>query len=134
MLPDDIPVPVRPHHGMCLAYFQGSGYSKGFTGHMQEMLDFFETNVRVKLTVAADEICSACPNNRNGVCRDAGRVEKFDREVLERCGLSENEEMNFRDFAHMVQEKILSPGRRGEICGGCQWEDICSRKKSRWED
>ena len=27
--------PIRPHHGMCLAFFIGNGYSNGFTAHMQ---------------------------------------------------------------------------------------------------
>ena len=31
--------PIRPHHGMCLAFFIGNGYSTGFTAHMQEMLE-----------------------------------------------------------------------------------------------
>lgn len=29
------PVALRPHHGMCLAYFVGKGYSDGFTIHME---------------------------------------------------------------------------------------------------
>ena len=33
--------PIRPHHGMCLAFFIGNGYSNEFTAHMQEMLDLF---------------------------------------------------------------------------------------------
>ena len=31
-------IPVRPHHGMCLAYFIGKGYSEGFSAHMEKML------------------------------------------------------------------------------------------------
>ena len=34
-------IPLRPHHGMCLAYFKGEGYSNGFTAHMAEMLKIF---------------------------------------------------------------------------------------------
>ena len=33
------PVLLRPHHGMCLAYFKGEGYSDGFSAHMKEVLD-----------------------------------------------------------------------------------------------
>ncbi len=38
---------LRPHHGMCLAYFEGKGYSEGFSAHMQEMLELFEKDVPV---------------------------------------------------------------------------------------
>ena len=33
-------IPLRPHHGMCLAYFKGEGYSNGFSAHMQECWTF----------------------------------------------------------------------------------------------
>lgn len=39
-------IPLRPHHGMCLAYFKGEGYSDGFSAHMQEMLDIFQKEQR----------------------------------------------------------------------------------------
>ena len=38
---EEIVIPLRPHHGMCLAYFKGEGYSNGFTAHMAEMLKIF---------------------------------------------------------------------------------------------
>ena len=28
---EEMIIPLRPHHGMCLAYFKGEGYSNGFT-------------------------------------------------------------------------------------------------------
>ena len=48
---------LRPHHGMCLAYFEGKGYSSSFCVHMGEVLEKLEKGARVKLTVAGDEIC-----------------------------------------------------------------------------
>ena len=57
----------------------------------------------------------------------------YDREVLEICGLSEGMELEFREFTRIVQQKILGAGVRGSICGDCQWNEICSKQKSRWE-
>lgn len=127
------PVPIRPHHGMCLAYFQGSGYSEGFTKHMQEMLELFERDVPVKLTVAADEICSACPNNQGGICSEQKLVEAYDNGVLEKCRLEDGAEMSFLKFAGYVQKEIITPGYRADICGECQWDELCRGRKSRWE-
>ena len=59
-------IPLRPHHGMCLAYFKGEGYSDGFSAHMQEMLDIFQKGAKIQLHADTDEICSACPNNEKG--------------------------------------------------------------------
>lgn len=127
------PVPVRPHHGMCLAYFKGYGYSSAFSIHMQEMLELFEKDVPVRLTVSTDEICSACPNNRDGACKDAAHVYEYDKAVLDMCGLSDGTEISFLSFAKTVQNKILRDGSRKNICGTCQWNEICSSQKSRWE-
>ena len=57
-------IPVRPHHGMCLAYFIGKGYSEGFSAHMEKMLHILEQDVSIQLVVSLDEICSACPNHQ----------------------------------------------------------------------
>ena len=124
--------PVRPHHGMCLAFFKGNGYSDGFTVHMKEMLELFLKDVPVKLTVKTDEICAACPNNRNGECLDRQKVEKYDRAVLAACNFSEGMEMSFYRFAETVQEKVILSGLREQICGDCQWNEICRTQLSRW--
>ena len=43
------PVLLRPHHGMCLAYFKGEGYSDGFSAHMKEVLDELQKGMDVQL-------------------------------------------------------------------------------------
>jgi hypothetical protein len=118
-------ITIRPHHGMCLTYFQGKGYSEGFTGHMQEMKELFETDPKVKLVVETDEICAACPNNENKVCRSACKVEEYDRAVLEYCDLEEGQELSYLAFARKVHEQILDKGCRPQICGNCQWDSLC---------
>ena len=124
---------LRPHHGMCLAYFEGKGYSDGFTGNMQRMLEIFEKGTDVEMTVAGDEICKACPNLQEGICLSADLVENYDRKVLEACGLREKDRLTFREFVDNVQKNVIQSGKRSEICGNCQWNEICSRKQSRWE-
>lgn len=136
-------ISLRPHHGMCLAYFEGKGYSVEFTVHMQNMLEIltkkkgFGENVnggaKVRLTVCTDEICTACPNNIGALCREETRVRMFDQGVLETCQLEEGQVLDFEAFAGLVQRHIIDAGKRQDICGGCQWESICANKESRWE-
>ncbi len=38
---------LRPHHGMCLAYFEGRGYSRGFSVHMGKILELLEKDAYV---------------------------------------------------------------------------------------
>ena len=126
-------IPLRPHHGMCLAYFKGMGYSDGFSAHMQEMLDIFQKGAKIQLHADTDEICSACPNNEKGCCSSFSLVEAYDNAVLELCGLENGQIMEFDDFTELVQKEILASGKRKEICGNCQWNSICESQKSRWE-
>lgn len=123
---------LRPHHGMCLAYFEGRGYSREFAEHMGKILDIMERDARVSLTVGGDVICSACPNLKGQVCVTADQVAEYDRKVLLLCGLQENETISFAEFTEKVEKLILQPGKRKEICGNCQWDGICSSRKSRW--
>ena len=111
--------PIRPHHGMCLAFFIGNGYSTGFTAHMQEMLELFTKGADVCLTVKTDEICSACPNNSQGICEAAEKVKRYDNAVLAECGLKEGQKLAFPEFTEAVQKKIIETGKRTKICGDC---------------
>ncbi len=126
MFPDKPPIPLRPHHGMCLAYFSGHGYSAEFSAHMARQKAILEQeNPDILLTVGADSICSACPNLRQGQCRTPDRVARFDRAVLDRCGLQERQVLPFRRFSALVRQQILTPGLRPQICWDCQWNTLC---------
>ncbi len=127
-------IPLRPHHGMCLAYYQGKGYSPAFTQAADELLPrLMEENPIVQLTVAADVLCAACPNRRGNECSGAGNASRYDRAVLECCGLREGDELPFLTFAAAVQNCILAPGGRRLICGGCQWNELCGGP-GRWTE
>ena len=119
---------------MCLAFFIGNGYSTGFTAHMQEMLELFQKGAMVQLVLKTDEICSACPNNCEGFCEAAEKVNRYDAAVLDVCSLEKMQKLPFETFVHTVQKKIIENGKREEICGDCQWNRICQKQPSRWRE
>lgn len=94
-------VRLRAHHGMCLAFFEGKGYSRGFTSNMEKVKNCFKDETEVELCMEKDVICSACPNLKNGICATADKVEK----------------------------NIIKADRREKICGDCRWTEICARKE-----
>ena len=72
----NIEIKLRAHHGMCLAFFEGKGYSAGFTAHMARILEYLEQeNPTVTVVAEADCICGGCPNLTDGRCRKAALVE-----------------------------------------------------------
>ncbi len=125
MCPDKGRVPLRPHHGMCLAYFQGEGYSEAFSHHMEQVKPLLEAGQLVRLSLQADVICAACPNRRGMECTAQEKVLAYDRAVLARCALTEGDVLPFPAFSDLVRRNILTPGLRGQVCGGCQWNHLC---------
>ena len=118
---------IRAHHGMCLSFFQGKGYSGEFVENMSRMKAILAENPEIILMDGPDDICAACPNRLTETC--AEKASRYDREVLRRCGLSVGDTLSYEDFSKKVVETILRPGVRGSICGDCQWSSLCH-----WEE
>ncbi|MCI7638848.1 MAG: DUF1284 domain-containing protein [Clostridiales bacterium] len=119
---------IRAHHGMCLTFFQGKGYSGDFVENMGAMKKILEQNPLIRLVEGYDDVCAACPNKLTETC--AEKASRYDREVLRRCGLSVGDTMPYLDFSKNVIETILRPSLRGSICGDCQWSGLCLWKEN----
>ena len=120
--------PLRPHHGLCLMYFTGKGYSEAFTANLsliaQKLYD--APKHKIRLVCRCDHICSVCPSCENGHCIDGEKVESYDRRVLRLCGLQEEEELSFMEFQRKISRYILTPGLRESVCEGCSWNGLCA--------
>ncbi len=117
---------IRAHHGMCFVFFQGKGYSGEFTENMWAMKEKLEQNPEVVLVQETDDVCAHCPNNAAGECSSAEKVADYDGQVLAYCGIEPGKPIRWKEFSGLVSENILRPGRREEICGGCEWNELCS--------
>lgn len=118
---------VRAHHGLCVTFFEGKGYSDSFTTNMAEKKALLEKDPIVTIVDHADEICEACPHNNGGVCSSLGKVAKYDSAVLERCGIESGTKLHWSDFVKLVSERIIGAKKLYEVCGDCQWYSICGR-------
>ena len=98
---------------------------------MAQILEYLEQeNPTVTVVAEADCICAACPHLANGICESADLVQSYDRQVLSLCGMEEHFPSDWESFSARVAERILSQGKRSEICGGCQWSSICKEKEA----
>ena len=119
---------LRPHHGLCIQFFEGKGYNPEFIQHMTEVISHLQTsNPYLTLTVGTDNICSHCPHCEGNCCDSADKVRKFDTAVLQYCNLAEGTNLHWNDFQALVRETILNEGLLAEICGNCQWFGICGK-------
>ena len=117
---------LRPHHALCISFFEGKGYSDEFVKNMTEVIKIFESiNPIVEITENADIICSKCPHCVNSRCTGE-KVTFYDRKVLEIC--SPSKIIHWKDFHDSVRKNIIDSHRLEEVCGNCQWSYICKSK------
>lgn len=116
---------LRAHHGMCLGFFKGKGYSIEFSAHMEDILKALEKNPVVSLTEGMDDICVMCPNNQSGICVSQEKVLAYDKKVLTSCNLQAGDMLSWKEFVGRIKENIIESGKRREICKDCQWDEIC---------
>ena len=122
-------IEIRPHHGLCAEFFQGKGYSGEFTENMAATLKVLaENNPQVVPKADTDLICGHCPNNVDNCCTSGEKVLRYDKKVLELCGIAEGTVLFWEEYRRLIREKIIGAGRLKEVCGDCQWYEICGEK------
>ena len=122
---DNFRFTLRAHHGLCLSFFRGKGYSKEFVDNMTAIQTALKSDPLVKIVAETEDICCCCPHNINGKCKSFDKVLGYDKGVLTACGLQPGTILPYSAFKNLVEEKILKAGIREEICGDCQWSSIC---------
>lgn len=120
----------RPHHGMCLCFFEGKGYSKEYIKNMYSIIEKLNENPYIRLSRECDMICRMCPDNIEGVCTSDKKVNDFDTKVLENTKFSFGQKIKYQDFHNAVIKNIISCGKLKSICELCQWYYICSNKST----
>lgn len=119
-------IEIRPHHGLCAEFFQGKGYSGEFTENMSAVLKMLaESDPQVVPKADTDLICGHCPNNNGECCTSAEKVMRYDKKVLELCGIAEGTALSWEEYRRLLREKIIEAGRLREVCGDCQWAVLC---------
>ncbi len=116
----------RPHHGLCIHFFRGKGYSDQFVENMTNIVKKLEENPTIQLIRGADDLCGSCPNLlEKSICNSQEKVRRFDESVLKYCELAYHSTLSWEEFSALVKGNILDPGLRQEVCGSCQWSEIC---------
>ncbi|WP_295150265.1 DUF1284 domain-containing protein [uncultured Peptoniphilus sp.] len=122
---------IRAHHLLCTENFVGEGYSDDFSKNMTKVIGQLKENPRVKLLVDLDDICGPCPENLGTRCENDDLVKSYDRKVLEALNLSEGEIYSWNDIRKLACDIIFARNRREEICGECQWNELCKKVEAK---
>lgn len=126
--PADPVTSLRPHHALCVLFFEGKGYSQEFVENMTSFVS--EPSTTLQLTTGCDTLCQACPHNQNGYCEDEAKVSLFDQRTMDLAGagLETDQPIPLRELCQRVYDTILQQGLLAEVCGECEWAALCQGK------
>lgn len=120
---------LRPHHALCICFFEGKGYSSDFTKHMAETIEKLQKPGQyVFLVDGEDEICRKCPNYLKDGCSQKEMVQRYDLSVTYMTGVSYGKKLEFKRLKELVESRIMAAGRFSGLCGDCGWASICHKK------
>ena len=122
---------IRAHHLLCTENFVGEGYSDDFSKNMAKVIGQLKENPKVKLLADLDDICGPCPKNLGTRCENNDLVKSYDKKVLEALNLSEGEIYSWADIRKLACDIIFAKNRREEICGECQWNELCKEVEAK---
>lgn len=116
---------LRPHHLLCIQKFTGHGYDESFTKHITHLISVLPKGMEITLHEGCDDLCVACPFNKNGRCDSFDKVHKLDTDVLQTCDFSYGQTDDWKYFANLAKHKIIKTVAFEHICSKCQWYDLC---------
>lgn len=118
---------LRPHHGLCVRFFEGKGYSEEFVRHMTRIISCLEGETQICVTDGCDWICEKCPNFDGEKCASEDRVRSFDRKVMEFAGILDKQRLTYKELQRKIEDGIFAPNRFEQVCGDCAWGEICHK-------
>lgn len=122
---------IRPHHMLCLQFFEGKGYSPEFVDNMLDLKEKLDNeNPVVKIVTGADSICRKCPNFIDGKCKNEDDILKHDKRVYAQAAGIE-QEVRWNDICKVIYDEIIHKEKVKHVCVQCKWSDICFNKAVR---
>ncbi|MDD4124240.1 MAG: DUF1284 domain-containing protein [Eubacteriales bacterium] len=119
---------LRPHHGLCIRFYRGIGYSDEFTTNMNKVIKLLENGAEITLINGGDTLCGHCPNYDGKSCLSGEKPKKYDNAVLSLTDLLPGDRMKWNVFRDILTEKVFEAGKFDEICGDCEWQHLCHTK------
>lgn len=118
---------IRPHHGLCMQFFAGEGYSNAFVANMKTTLDWLNDNpdTPFMLLSETDIICGHCPNKIGNQCKTQEKVARYDRLCLQLCGFENISQTTWNIYSSAVKVNIIEAGKLDEVCSDCEWHSSC---------
>lgn len=116
---------LRPHHIVCIQHFVGRGYDDEFTANMIRVVDSLARDTEVTVVIGTDTLCSACPNNENGVCSEQERVLNMDRACAKILNVNDGDTVPYGKLVDSITRYIKHESSLPDVCSDCEWVELC---------
>lgn len=117
---------IRPHHLLCIQFFEGKGYNDDFVKHMAEIHSrLINHNPKIHLVKGTDDICSKCPNNENGQCNKEPSVSGNDKRTYQAIKDEIKGDETWEELTELVYKNIIEQNKLKHVCQTCRWSNIC---------
>ncbi|MCX6651592.1 MAG: DUF1284 domain-containing protein [Methanomassiliicoccales archaeon] len=120
---------LRHHHLLCTQTFSGKGYDYRFVANMEDVVSALRSpeDLLVHISIAVDDVCSSCPNEVRGMCKDELSVVEKDRAAAMFLSLPEVTSLPAEPLLRSVRERLLGLDDFQLVCGECEWMKLCNR-------
>ncbi len=122
-------VRLRPHHLFCNRFLlvdnlvRGEDFARAV--HELQALTQSESDVVVIVAEGPDQLCSACPDYKNGRCENPmgneEEVRKWDARIRQGLGVSSGDRITVRALLELIEEKAPLDFCRDR----CPWRAFC---------
>lgn len=120
---------IRPHHMLCLQFFEGKGYSETFVANMRDIKKQLESeNPMVNIIEGVDDICANCPNRMEGQCKKEESVQGHDQRVSAEVINQLGKQASWSEITEAIRTNIIDAGKIKQVCIECRWSELCFNK------
>jgi uncharacterized protein len=121
-------VRLRHHHLLCTRTFIGRGYDRRFVANMEEIVSALRApnDLVIRLSASCDDICSSCPNELRGRCKDQDSVMEKDRSVAIFLDIQGEAVLPAGPLMDLIDRKLSGLNDIRQVCGDCEWAVLCN--------
>ena len=121
---------LRPHHLLCIYFYQGKGYNEAFVDNMDKIIMCLQKDphTAIQLACGKDMLCAQCPHCQNSqLCMQEAKVKLLDSKVVSQFKLNLQQVYPYYELVEKVHQK-LTPQIFYTICRSCEWyhKGVCT--------
>ena len=119
------------HHGICLHFLKGEGYSPELVTQLAHILKKAEAGIDIELLSGADDVCHVCPYLQGEECRYTRyadpEIRVMDKTALDLLKLTPGEITRWPALREKIS--LIFHQWSQAFCRECDWKTACEKNE-----